>query len=203
MLTLSTPATSKSGYHHGALRKALIEAALAILDEGCDAGALSLREAARRAGVSAMAPYRHFPDREALLAADAPVGFERLAATQREADRHPEPLEAVIAQGVAYVAFACAEPALFRLMFGAGAVAKTGDLAAAAQISFKLLADRVTALVGPDAAELWTLRNWSLAHGLAALAVDRQLGLFAVQPRRWPSRCCVLSSPRTRCPARD
>ena len=88
-------------------------------------------------------------------------------------------MEAIIGQGVAYVAFACAEPALFRLMFGAGAVAKSGDLAAAAQRSFRLLADRVAISAPPEQAEMWTLRAWSLAHGLAALAVDNQLGLFA------------------------
>ena len=179
MLTLSTPRRHRSGYHHGSLREALIEAALAILAEGGDPATFSLREAARRAGVSAMAPYRHFPDRDALLAAAATVGFERLAAAQEQADRHADATEAVIAQGVAYVAFARGEPALFRLMFGAGAVAKTGDLAAAAQRSFRLLADRVATVAPPAQAELWTLRHWSLAHGLAALAIDGQLGLFA------------------------
>ena len=179
MLTLSTPPGNKAAYHHGALRKALVEAALAILSEGGDPVSFSLREAARRAGVSAMAPYRHFPDKEALLAAVATVGFERLAEAQERADRHHDRLEAVIGQGVAYVGFACAEPALFRLMFGAGAMAKTGDLGTAAQRSYRLLADAVVTVAPPELAELETLRCWSLAHGLAALAVDGQLGMFA------------------------
>ena len=179
MLTLSTLPRNKVAYHHGSLRDALLAAGLAILNEGGNPSSFSLREAARRAGVSAMAPYRHFPNKEALLAAVATVGFDRLAAAQGEADKSTDPMEAVIGQGVAYVAFACAEPALFRLMFGAGAMAKSGDLAAAAQRSFRLLADRVAILAPPERAEMWTLRAWSLAHGLAALAVDNQLGLFA------------------------
>lgn len=182
MITLSTSSSKKTAYHHGALRAALIDAGLAILAEGVDPAAFSLREAARRAGVSAMAPYRHFPDKDALLAALATVGFERLAAAQREADRHPDPLEALIGQGVAYVTFACAEPTLFRLMFGAGAMAKVDDLGAAAQRSYRLLAERVATLVPPQFVEAWTLRNWSVAHGIAALAVDRQLGMHAGAP---------------------
>ena len=87
MITVSTLVATKTAYHHGDLRSALVEAGLAILAESGDAGALSLREAARRAGVSAMAPYRHFADKEALLAAIATVGFERLAAAQREAEQ--------------------------------------------------------------------------------------------------------------------
>ncbi len=192
MLTLSTLRWDKAAYHHGSLRTALVEAGLAVLSEGGDHASLSLREAARRAGVSAMAPYRHFRDKEALLAAVATVGFERLAAVQLEADQSPDPVEAVIGQGVAYVAFACAEPALFRLMFGAGAVTKSGDLAAAAQRSFRLLADRLAILAPPELAEAWTLRSWSLAHGLAALAVDNQLGLFAETPTALAERVLRL-----------
>ena len=179
MLTLSALPRNKVAYHHGALREALINAGLAILSEGGDPVSFSLRGAARRAGVSAMAPYRHFPDKEALLAAVAAVGFDRLATAQGRADQHADPAEAIIGQGVAYVAFACAEPALFHLMFGAGSVTKSGDLAAASQRSFRLLRDRVATLAPPALTEAWTLRCWSLVHGLAALAVDGQLGLFA------------------------
>ena len=78
MFTLSTPA-AKRPYHHRDLRQALIRSALEILSEAGVAG-LSLRAAARRAGASAMAPYRHFADKEALLAAVAEYGFRELAA---------------------------------------------------------------------------------------------------------------------------
>ena len=169
---------SKTAYHHGDLRSALVEAGLAILAEGGDLGALSLREAARRAGVSAMAPYRHFADKDALLAAVATVGFERLAAALRAADAAASPVAALKAQGVAYVAFACARPSLFRLMFGAGAPAKADELATAANATFKLLADRVATVAPPHEAIDRTLADWALVHGLAMLAVDGQLDLF-------------------------
>ena len=184
MITVSTLAETqtsskpKTAYHHGDLRSALVEAGLAILAEGGDPAALSLREAARRAGVSAMAPYRHFADKDTLLAAIATVGFERLGAAQRKADAAASPTAALKAQGVAYVAFACANPALFRLMFGAGAPAKADGLAEAASASFRLLAERVGTVVPAPETMDRALANWSLVHGLAMLAVDGQLELF-------------------------
>src|ERR671929_1278117 len=105
------------GYHHGALKTALLDAGEALLDEG-GAGAVSLREAARRAGVSATAPYRHFADKEALLAALATRGFEQFGAAFEDAARdESDPLAAM---GLAYVRFALARPGRFRLMFGPG-----------------------------------------------------------------------------------
>src|ERR1700709_2099096 len=101
MITVSTSGAKKS-YHHGDLRDALIGAALEILEEG-GLAALSLREAARRAGVSPMAPYRHFADKEALLAGVAAVGFERFADALRQGDTQPGAQEALIAQGAAFV----------------------------------------------------------------------------------------------------
>src|SRR5215467_9614279 len=117
MFTLSTP-LEKRPYHHGDLRQALVRSALEILSEG-GVGRLSLRAAARRARVSAMAPYRHFADKEALLAAVAEYGFRELAtrltaATATAAD----PRAGLAALGVAYVLFACDQPNLFKLMFG-------------------------------------------------------------------------------------
>ena len=166
----------KAGYHHGALRGALVEAGLAILAEGGDPAALSLREAARRAGVSAMAPYRHFPDKEALLAAVAEVGFERLAAALGAADAGADGLAALVAQGHAYVGFALAEPALFRLMFGptfakADPSAKEGESATA----FAVLAERVAALASPAEREFVALHCWAVVHGLASLALDGKI----------------------------
>ena len=117
MFTLSTP-TEKRPYHHPDLRQALIRSALELLAESGVAG-LSLRAAARRARVSAMAPYRHFADKEALLAAVAEYGFrelaERLTAAQAIAT---DPRAGLAALGVAYVVFACDQPSLFKLMFG-------------------------------------------------------------------------------------
>ncbi len=186
MITVSTLVASKSAYHHGDLRSALVEAGLAILAEGGDPASLTLRETARRAGVSAMAPYRHFADKDALLAAIAAIGFERLAEAQRAADDAPSPAAALRAQGVAYVAFALRNPALFRLMFGAAQPSMGHDaLATAAKSSFDLLVAGVASLApdaGPPGDMDRVLAHWSLVHGLAMLAVDGQLGNFGAPP---------------------
>ena len=117
MFTLSTPPEERS-YHHGDLRRALVSSALEILSEHGVAG-LSLRAVARRAKVSAMAPYRHFADKEALLAAVAEHGFRQLTIRfSAAATAAPDPRAALDALGVAYVVFACDEPSLFKLMFG-------------------------------------------------------------------------------------
>jgi AcrR family transcriptional regulator len=171
---VSTSAPKKT-YHHGDLRESLLAAALDILADG-GVAALSLREAARRAGVSAMAPYRHFADKEELIAGVAAIGFERFCAALVAADANPDPREALIAQGVAYVVFAGRHPALFRLMFGATSKEPRGDLMLAGETAYAVLATRVASLVAPAQAADWTLACWSLVHGLAALALDGKLG---------------------------
>jgi len=105
--------SNRSSYHHGALRPALIAAARALLDEGGPA-AVGLREAARRVGVSPTATYRHFKDKDALLAALAVEGFREFGAALAASERAPEPLSAM---GAAYIDFALAKPGMFRLMF--------------------------------------------------------------------------------------
>lgn len=169
-------------YHHGDLRNALIDAAVAILEEGADPAALSLREAARRAGVSAMAPYRHFAGRDALLAAVAAVGFARLAAALTEADRDPDAQEALIRQGVAYVHFAATNAPLFRLMFGRTLAARHADLLTKGRTAYDVLRDRVAGLAPPGDAETWAMACWASAHGLAMLYVDGQLSAVPVAP---------------------
>ncbi|CAO4174124.1 TetR/AcrR family transcriptional regulator [Methylorubrum populi] len=181
----------KGGYHHGELREALIAAGLSILEEGGDPATLGLREAARRAGVSAMAPYRHFPDKEALLAAVATVGFERLYAALEVADRAGEGREALYAQGEAYVAFACTQPGLFRLMFGSRSCgARPETLVAASGAAYAVLADRVAALVPAARAADEALRSWALVHGMAALAID---GLLGEEARADPRAAAALA----------
>lgn len=109
----------KGQYHHGNLRAALIDGALIVLEtHGVEA--LSLREAARRAGVSQTAPYRHFKDKQALLAAVAGDGFQLLLEDIKSASRpyEDDPAEAITAMGAAYIHFATDQPARFRLMFG-------------------------------------------------------------------------------------
>ena len=192
---------AKAGYHHGDLRAALIAAGLQILEEGAEPAALSLREAARRAGVSAMAPYRHFADKDALLVALATVGFEMLAEALRQADAARDARAALDAQGIAYVAFACDHPALFRLMFGAKAPAKTGPLAQASDATFNVLASRVSSISGGAMVKDEALAKWALVHGLAMLAVDGQLQMFDETPVALAERITNLPGKRS-APAR-
>jgi AcrR family transcriptional regulator len=161
--------TSERSYHHGDLPSALVAAGEALLDEGGD-GAFSLREAARRAGVSPAAAYRHFPDKEALLARIALRGFAEFGEALRQAAAAaPDgPLDAM---GIAYVDFALARPARFRLMFGpltARASARDAGLAAARNAAFEALSARA----GSRPA---SLRAWGLVHGLAMLLLDGAL----------------------------
>jgi AcrR family transcriptional regulator len=151
----------------GDLHAALIEAGLALLDAEAE---FSLRSVARHAGVSAMAPYRHFADKEALLAAIATRGFERLRERLLVADAASDPDTALFAQGMAYVRFALESPALFRLMFVGTAKGKLpgGDSA------YAVLASRVRDIV-PDAPEPGVLTCWATVHGLAVLALDQRL----------------------------
>lgn len=160
--------TSGKPYHHGDLRAALLDAADALLDQGGD-GAVSLREAARMAGVSATAAYRHFADKEALLAALALRGFEAFGAAMAAAvavgDVSPH-----VARGRAYLRFALARPGRFRLMFGP-LLARAGahpPLLAASRAAFGALQAGAGEL---DAA----LRSWGMVHGLAHLMLDRAI----------------------------
>src|SRR5258706_6813060 len=132
-------------YHHGDLRDTLLQSALELLEsEGIDA--LSLRELARRVGVSHAAPSHHFPDKRALLAALAAHGFATLAdEMDRAATRAGrDPVRRLTATGVAYVRFALAHPRLFRLMFGSDFDERDAhpELAAAGERAFAVLLDR-------------------------------------------------------------
>jgi len=164
----------------GELRETLVAAALALLESG--SGELSLRAVARAAGVSAMAPYRHFADKAALLAAVAQCGFAALQDALAAADRAGAPRAALLAQGLAYVAFARARPALFRLMFRDQlGLAKPAHEDTAA---YDVLARRVAELA-PGDAESAALACWSIVHGLATLVLDGRLaGLDPEQERR-------------------
>ena len=127
MFTLSTSKKNESAYHHGNLREALVDAAIEILEaEGVTK--LSRRGVARRAGVSQTAPYRHFKDKAALLAAVAAYGFRGLAAAMREgAARQKDPRDRLAEIGQSYVRFALDNSAVFRLMFGPEIPEKSAD----------------------------------------------------------------------------
>ena len=167
--------TSKQ-YHHGDLRTSLVSAALELLAEG-DADALSLRAVARRAGVSAMAPYRHYPDKDALLAAVAIRGFDGLRDVLQTADGSGATAHPLVAQAVAYVGYAVAHPALFRLMFGPKRLGMHAELAAAGEAAYAVLAMRVEAEASnPADRDSLALGCWSLVHGLALLFLDGRIG---------------------------
>ena len=173
MLTVSTSA--ERPYHHGDLPTTLLDAALELLTEG-GTEALSLRAVARRAGVSAMAPYRHYADKEHLLAAVAAQGFAAFRAALCRADEGAPAGQALVAQAVAYVRFALDNPAMFRLMFGPPRVGRHGELAKSSDSAYGVLANRVAAET-PEASdrEARVLGCWSLVHGLALLFLDADL----------------------------
>lgn len=153
-----------STYHHGDLRPALLRAAARALEEEGPA-ALSLRELARRAGVSHNAPYRHFAGREALLAALAVDGFGRLGEALAGASRRD--------MGEAYVRFAIEHPQLFRLMFGGHlSFSRHGDLARAAASPYRALVDAFRAEPSIADPEKAAAAAWSLVHGLSHLLLD-------------------------------
>jgi AcrR family transcriptional regulator len=186
----SDPSAEARPYHHGHLAAALVEAALALLDETQD-WAFSLREVARRAGVSHNAPYKHFPEKRDLLAAVAARGFEALAERMAAARDGVEGSRLRIAAcGRAYVAHGIANPALYRLMFGAALTApEVGRppiekiAAAKAQAIFaEKLAKAVrggalpSRLAEPREAAAASVAAWSLLHGLTMLAIDDFVG---------------------------
>jgi AcrR family transcriptional regulator len=171
-------------YHHGNLPQALRDAALALITEA-GADALTLRGAAKRAGVSQAAPYRHFRNKEALLAAVAEDGFRAMAeAMRRRAAPHREdPAGRLRALGRAYVEFATRHPAHFRVMFGRVPVDRAAHpgLQAAAAAAYGLLTDAIrdcqaAGVVRAGDPEERALCAWSAVHGLSALVVDGQLG---------------------------
>lgn len=173
----------KNRYHHGDLRAALIAEGLKLIGSG-PAEALSLREIARNAGVSATAVYRHFPDKAALLGALCTEGHGMMAAAFREAMAGKgEALSAFIAMGRAYVQFALAHPALFRLMMaqpGAGPVRAPEPCAEGRpEDGMTMLVRALDDLYGPDMParlrETRRLKSWALVHGLAMLMLDGQV----------------------------
>jgi AcrR family transcriptional regulator len=134
-------------YHHGNLREVLLEAARKLIEQYGPAG-FSLTEAARLAGVSPAAPYRHFRDREALLAEVARSGFERFAARLDMAWNNgiPTPLSAFEQLGRAYLAFARDEPASYTVMFETGLAEASRESIPAAERAFDVLQKAASAL---------------------------------------------------------
>jgi AcrR family transcriptional regulator len=169
----------RRGYHHGNLREALVAAAQELIAEKGPAG-FTVAEAARIAGVSPAAPYRHFRDAEALLAEVALRGFDRFAVALAAGwnGGRPDPLRAFEAFGRAYLAFARAEPAYYAAMFETHiALDRYPDLQAAGDRAFGILRDAAERLTTNLEKErrppslMIALHVWALAHGIASLFV--------------------------------
>ncbi|MGF6882730.1 AcrR family transcriptional regulator [Nocardia sp. GAS34] len=176
---------TKDRYHHGDLREELLRVSLRLIDaEGL--AAVSLRRVAREAGVSPGAPYHHFADRAALLAALRARGFELLRDELLTARAAADPAAALSAMVDSYVQFAVTYPSYFRLMFRPELVESgkhaehtvAGDAGDAAfAVLEQAIADAVRAGIVPaENAETLALTYWSLAHGLASLILDGKLG---------------------------
>jgi AcrR family transcriptional regulator len=166
---------SRSTYHHGDLKAALLAAARDLLDEG-GVPAVSLREAARRVGVTPAASYRHFADKDALLVALAVQGFDEFAEAMKAAFADAE--EPMADMGVAYVQFAVERPGLFRLMLGPAVADRSRSpelldaIARSTQLFYSGMKTRKD--VKPDD-PVAALRSWATMHGLATLAIDQML----------------------------
>ena len=166
------------GYHHGNLRQALLDAALALIEAGEEQG-VSLRTVAARAGVSNAAPYRHFKDREALMAAVATIGFERLRESLRRARESAGEGAELPAMATAYLAFASKNIGLYRVMFTENHLAIRFDdgLARSSTVAFQELQDVVSARLPATCAEGEAKRVataiWAGLHGTALLVSGR------------------------------
>lgn len=177
---MSNTSRRRASYHHGDLRRALIEASVELaIEHGPDG--VSMREAARRAGVSTSAPYRHFSDRDTLMSAVAAAGYQRLLASM-EADASqagPSPLEQLRAFGMRYVTFAVEHPNLFRVMQTAKWCDPNAspEMAEAHHANARIVgatSDRAVAEgeLAPQAHAMHHVAAHALVYGLARMYVD-------------------------------
>lgn len=172
---------SKRAYHHGNLRPALLEAALELIAE-VGPQSFTLREVARRARVSHAAPYRHFADKDALLAELAADGFRLLGEATMVDPAVADPARAFQASGAAYLRFALEHPAHYRVMFGDAIANPTAhpDLVTHGHRAFQILIDSIAAcqragLVRAGDPEELAIAAWAMVHGLASLIIDGRL----------------------------
>lgn len=173
----------KAKYHHGDLRQQLVNGTRMLVEE-LGADGFSVSEACRRAGVSTAAPYRHFPDRQAMLTAVAEQGMNTLAdrfeaAVELASNGTPESIAAI---GVAYVEFATEQPGVFRLMFGV-AEDNIGRAAVKEKGSrcFDVILREVASFLGKqdidDEVRRTTFPLWIFVHGAAFLSIDGKLDI--------------------------
>lgn len=173
----------KKPYHHGDLKNALVQAGIAILSEE-GAGALSLRKAASRAGVSHAAPYAHFKDKQGLIAAISTEGFrflyERIEAAIEACPNSPA--SQLVETASAYVSFAQENQALFKIMFSGilEEEAEYPDFVQTSHDNFQQIVHLVrrcqqAGLLRPGPEDVLALSIWSLVHGFVALLVEGQI----------------------------
>ncbi|MGB8331188.1 MAG: TetR/AcrR family transcriptional regulator [Polyangiales bacterium] len=179
-------ARPKKAYHHGELSEALLGAAEVLLEQKGPTG-LSLRKLGRQLGVTPGAPYRHFQDKDALLAALATGGFQRLRQMMLAAqDGAASPKDRLRGAGVGYIEFASQHPELFRLMFGWMPARDTPELYESGNAAFAVLQDVLGAcekegLLSEKASDA-VLLTWSSVHGAAFLLIDDGLKLCDLAP---------------------
>ena len=190
----------KATYHHSDLRRALLDAALQALAEGKD---ISLRDVARRAGVSHTAPYRHFADKEALLVAVAEEGFVAFGKYLQEAKESLEgkPLQALQATGVAYIRYAIQHPTHYRVMFGQDLHNRDDHpaLLETSTATFEILVSIIQAGQGQgkiksDDARQLALGAWAQVHGLAMLLLDGQCSVQGIEAIEAMTKQMIQSS---------
>jgi AcrR family transcriptional regulator len=180
----------KETYHHGDLRRALLDATLRLVDQHGPQG-FTLRAAARAAGVTPSATYHHFEDKDALLAAVAEEGFELFRAALQAAANQPaaSPRERSRNVGVAYVLFAVKHPTRFRVMAGIGVQSRSGRdrVAPSAMATYELVRGVLIAGLqrSPDdfISDAEVLGWWSVVHGLSFLVIDGSLGDAGKSPK--------------------
>jgi AcrR family transcriptional regulator len=172
------------GYHHGNLREALVQAALGLIAEKGPTG-FTFAEAARSAGVSPAAPYRHFRDRDELLSDIAMRGFEMFAVALEKAwnGGGPDTQAAFERVGRAYLAFARAEPSYYSAMFESGlSLSDIPELREAADRGYSVLRKAAEALVatlpakGRPPASMVSFHVWAMSHGIASLFARADAG---------------------------
>jgi len=172
------PRPGRRGYHHGHLREALVAATKGLLAEKGPQG-FTLADAARIAGVSPAAPYRHFADRDALLREVAAAGFKAFGEALSRAARNGEPASGFRAMGEAYLRFAREEPGYYIAMFSSK-LPPSPDGVDAGAAAFETLIDAIVAVLAARNREVADLRGlalqvWSLSHGVATLEAAGRL----------------------------
>jgi AcrR family transcriptional regulator len=194
----TSPGNSKDAYHHGDLRRCLLDAALTLVASHGVQG-FTLREAARTAQVSHNAPYRHFPSRTHLLIELALEGQGRLLqALQQATRRSSDHRERLIRLGIAYMEFAIAHAASFRVMFSSEVAGHcTEPLAAAQGATFQffeqeLQASEQAGLLRKGAVQQHALVGWSALHGAAMLVLDGVFANAVIAARRKPREIARL-----------